>query len=264
MAISKRHFIIPLITALLLLLPVIPGQKNALALTISVNPGQIPITMGYHGATLHINGSNPTGADLIIKISTPPTDAHLRYKGKAAGLFWMKLGSMEFHNVPGTYKLYSTGNAEQLLVNDDRVLHQVGYAALKKQTGITSSAGEIDPDKWFVEYLKLKENEKLYSVTNGAITRQHDANEDTYTLDAEWPYQASPGLYNIEVLAVDNGRVVEQAATTLTVKQAGLVEKLSKLAFNNGAMYGIMAIIIAMGAGLAVGAIFKKGGGSGH
>ena len=38
--------------------------------------------------------------------------------------------------------------------------------------------------------------------------------------------------------------------------------KLSNLAFNHAAVYGILAIFVAMAAGFAVGALFKKGGGA--
>ena len=48
----------------------------------------------------------------------------------------------------------------------------------------------------------------------------------------------------------------------MTVVRSGIVAKLSNLAFNHAAIYGIIAIVIAMAAGFAVGALFKKGGGA--
>jgi hypothetical protein len=71
-----------------------------------------------------------------------------------------------------------------------------------------------------------------------------------------------PGTYNIEVLAVHDGKVVDKTTTSLEVARAGIVATLSNLAFNQPAVYGIIAIIVAMAAGFAVGALFKKGGGA--
>jgi hypothetical protein len=66
----------------------------------------------------------------------------------------------------------------------------------------------------------------------------------------------------VEVLAVRDGHVVERASTKMLVEQAGLVAALSGMATNHAALYGIMAVVVALVAGLGVGAIFKKGGGS--
>jgi len=40
------------------------------------------------------------------------------------------------------------------------------------------------------------------------------------------------------------------------------VKALSGMAKNNGALYGIISILIALGAGFGVGMIFRKGGGA--
>ena len=81
-------------------------------------------------------------------------------------------------------------------------------------------------------------------------------------MDVAWPYQAPPGIYTVDVLAVRDGNVVDHASTHLEVKSTGMVKALSKMAFDQAGLYGIMAVVIALLAGLAVGAIFKKGGGS--
>jgi len=46
------------------------------------------------------------------------------------------------------------------------------------------------------------------------------------------------------------------------VEQAGLVATLSGMATKHAGLYGLMAVIVALVAGLGVGAVFKKGGGS--
>ena len=83
-----------------------------------------------------------------------------------------------------------------------------------------------------------------------------------FGLDLNWPYQAAPGTYNIDALTVRNGAVVDRTETSLTVARAGMVAQLSNLAFNHAAVYGIIAIVVAMLSGFAVGALFKKGGGA--
>jgi hypothetical protein len=48
------------------------------------------------------------------------------------------------------------------------------------------------------------------------------------------------------------------------VTRTGLVAAVSEMARDHAALYGLMAIVIALAAGLLVGVIFKKGGEGGH
>ena len=56
--------------------------------------------------------------------------------------------------------------------------------------------------------------------------------------------------------------IIEKAETRVVVEQVGIIKMLSGMAANNGAMYGIISIIIALGAGFGVGMVFRKGGGA--
>ncbi len=234
------------------------GVNSAQALTAKVTPDDIAIGITYHGAKITVSGQSKVGDELLIKITAPPADAHLRYLGKAAGMVWMKLGSMEFKKVPPVYLLSSSKPIEQLLAQDTQAGNRIGFAALKAGAEVVSSAGRIDVEQWFSEFIKFKQSEHLYRVQEGNI----QLNGGSYQLETDWPYQAAPGDYDVEVLAVRNGQVVEQAKTTLKVEQVGFVAQISNLAFHNAAIYGIMAIIVAMLAGFGVAALFKGGGGS--
>lgn len=248
--------------AALLLSSLASGVTPAQALTCAIAPDDISIGITYHGAKIKVSGESKTGDELLVKITAPPADAHLRYLGKAAGMVWMKLGSMEFKHVPNVYLLYSTKPVDQLLAKDTQAGNLIGFEAIKARSEVTSSAGQIDTNQWFAEFIKFKESEKLYRVQEGTIQKQAGPSSDTYQLETDWPYQAAPGNYEVEVLAVRNGQVVDHAATTLKVEQIGFVAQISNLAFHNSAVYGIMAIVVAMLAGFGVAALFKGGGGA--
>jgi len=235
---------------------------TARALTTEVTPQNIPINLMYHGAKVSLNGKSDVNDDLIIKISSDPTEAHMKYKGKAAGLFWMKMGDMSFKHVPAVYLLYSSRDIDSLLEEKERVNEGIGFESIKAGTQVESSAENMDPDQWIAEFVKFKKAEKLYQIQEGTITRGQGTLANDYQLNLDWPFQAAPGNYNIEVLSVRDGNVVDRAETSLTVARTGIVAKLSDLAFNHAALYGIFSVLIAMAAGLAVGAIFKKGSGA--
>lgn len=231
-------------------------------LTCEVSPAKVPITLSYHGAKLTISGTSAKNDDLIVKIATEPHDAMMKFKGKAGGLFWMKKGSMEFKNVPAVYLLNTTADLNRILPVSERNLHHIGYDALGKTATVENSAGESVDAKWFDEFIRFKEKEKVYNIQEGTVTRQHGENGNTFQVVVNWPYQAPPGTYNVELLAIRDGKVVEQAATTFEVDRVGITATLSKMAFDQASLYGIMAIVIAMASGFAVAAVFKGDGGS--
>jgi uncharacterized protein (TIGR02186 family) len=234
----------------------------ARALTCEVTPAKVPITLSYHGARLTITGQSALNDELVLKVSTPPTDTEMKYQGKAGGLFWMKKGSMEFKGVPVVYLVNSTARLDLILGEAERQQHQLGYDAMAKDVTVADGKGQPVERKWFEEFIRFKEKEMVYSIQEGTITRKQGEKGNAFEVVVDWPYQAPPGVYNVEVMAVNAGRVVDKAATTFEVERVGITAALSKMAVDQAALYGIMAVVIAMMAGFAVGAIFKKGGGS--
>lgn len=234
----------------------------AQALTCSVKPDNIPITLTYHGAQLSITGQSASGDDLIVTITSEPADTALKYKEKVGGLVWMKKGTLEFKDTPHIYMLYSTDELGRILNAEDLNHNLLGYEALRAHTRIEDSGGNPADLKWFDEYIKFKKEEKVYDIQEGRVVRQHGVDGNTYQVDVAWPYQAPPGLYTVEVLAARDGKVVDRSSTSFEVKSVGITKFLSKMAFDQAGLYGIMAVVIALLAGLAVGAVFKKGGGS--
>lgn len=251
--ISKNGF--SLLAGILFVVMALP-VSSAQALTCKVAPTAIPINLMYHGTTLAVTGDSAPGDDLIVKVSSETVDVHLKYKGKASGFLWMKMGNMEFKNVPNVYMLYSTGSVKNLLNESGRAANMIGYDAIRAGSEMERSDGKEVEAKWFDEFLKFKKADLLYNSTEGTITRQGNQ----FSLNVDWPFQAPPATYTVDVFAVRDGNIVDKNSATFTVAQTGIVKQLSGMAFNNSALYGFVAVVIAMVAGFAVGAVFKGGG----
>lgn len=235
-------------------------SPSASALDLGVEPANVPISFFYHGQKLTISGTSASNDDLIVKISSPASDVAMKFKEKVGGLFWMKKGSYEFKDVPAVYMLNSTAALDRILSAEEQQRNLLGYKALIAHAKAEDSNGNEVDKKWLDQFIRFKEAEKVYNVQEGTVVRQHGNDGNTFTLSVDWPFQAPPGTYNIEVLAVRDGIVVGRRATSFTVERQGITATLSKMAFDKAAIYGIMAIVIALVAGFAVGALFKGGG----
>jgi hypothetical protein len=174
----------------------------------------------------------------------------------------MNVGTIDFEQVPALYFVTSSKKVDDILSKEEMTKYVIGYEALEKHVELKPVKDEVEKSRWFNEFLKYKENSKLYSSASENITfSQKDGKQNYYTL-FEWPYQAAPGDYTVTVYAVKNNRVVEKAEQKIVVAQAGVVKQLAGMAKNNASLYGILSILAALGAGFGVGLIFRKGGGA--
>jgi uncharacterized protein (TIGR02186 family) len=186
----------------------------------------------------------------------------LKQKGRVAGVLWMNVGTLKLENAPGVYFLHSTKNIEDILSREDMDKYAIGYPALAKHIEMKPVSDEKEKEKWFNEFVRFKENSRLYSTSTGKISLTEKDGKGNFYILTEWPYQVPPGIYTVTAYAVKDRRVVETAQTNITVEQVGVVKTLASMAKNNGALYGIISIVAALAAGFGVGLIFRKGGGS--
>ena len=60
---------------------------------------------------------------------------------------------------------------------------------------------------------------------------------------------------------IQDGKAVSNTCTDLKVEMVGFPAWLATLAYQHGAAYGVLAVVIAIVTGFAMGFIFKGGGG---
>ena len=75
------------------------------------------------------------------------------------------------------------------------------------------------------------------------------------------PTNTRPGTYKVCLSVIQDGKVVSHACTDLTVAMVGFPALLASLAYQHGAAYGVLAVVIAIVTGFAMGFLFKGGGG---
>jgi uncharacterized protein (TIGR02186 family) len=259
---AKFKLILILTFAFFILHFAIAGTAQAM-LTATANHDHITIDFFYHGSTVSVRGMSDPGVDLVVKITSPEGHQLLKQKGKVAGTLWMNVGQLKFEQTPNFYEVFSTKKVEDILSREELEKYVIGYSALAKHVEITPVANEEEKAKWFDEFVKFKEESKVYTTSAGKIetTMNAEGKQEYYILTA-WPYQAQPGDYLVSVYAVKDNKVVEQAQSKVNVEQVGMVKTLATMAKNSPAIYGFLSIGVALGAGFGVSLVFRKGGGS--
>jgi uncharacterized protein (TIGR02186 family) len=235
-----------------------PGAQ---AMTAKANHDDIRIGLTYHGTTVSVSGMTDPNVDLIMKITADDSLEKMMRKDRKAGM-WMNVEELTLDHVPEVYYLRSTRNLEDILGADQLNQYDLGYQALMERIDLKPAKSPEQKQALLGDFIKYKEDGKLYGESVGSVDVQKDENGESYFTIFDWPYQAPPGQYQVTVYAVKDGKVADTAESQVIVEQEGVVKSLSDLAQDNGGLYGAAAIGISLTAGFGVGIVFKGGGGS--
>ncbi|MFN6979967.1 MAG: TIGR02186 family protein, partial [Gemmobacter sp.] len=75
--------------------------------------------------------------------------------------------------------------------------------------------------------------------------------------DVRLPANLTEGRFRVRVFLVRGGDVVDHLETAIDVEKQGLERWLHRLAFDRPFAYGILSLVIAVGAGWAASAAFR-------
>ena len=229
----------------------------------TLTPDKKKIEMGLYfgGDTITFHGTFPQpGTSLIVKVESnnnPPLK--LVRKGKVV-FFWMAVKQFEISNVPFLYKILCSGDINKTLNKDLKKKLGIGYESLRENMELELLKGKSSQDDKqvvFDGFVKMKEKFGLYEVIENAIKIRDDF---SFTFDLPFSDRSVEGEYKVECFAIKNGKMVGKAETTITIEKVGLARWITNMAHNYSAIYGIIAVIVAISVGLLAGFIFKGGG----
>lgn len=235
------------------------GARAATNLKVAMHPEQIRMGAGYDGAQVLLTGKLPAEAAALIRVVGPAEHSRLKEKGRALGILWMNMGSVEIADVPNVFLLYLPEKGGDILGAGG--VPQAGLQGLHKQVKIV--ADDADTDALFDEFVKLKEKSGLYGTFADAI--QYGPAEGglkPFKATLALPAALPQGRYTVQVLAVANGAVAASEDLALEAHEVGVPSWISTFAFDHGTLYGIFAVVVAIIAGLLTGIIFRGEGGA--
>ena len=223
----------------------------------------IEIGLSYHGDRIHFFGVNPVpGADVVVKLTAEKEEAiKLSVKGRV-GPFWMTVKQYEVTGSPFIYKIHSSKPLDQIVSPETAQELELGYAAVRQKMKlhlIRGDAAPDDADKVFKGVVKIKENANLYNIVEDP-ERLEVAEGKLFKHYFRFPAAATEGRYLVESYCFQDGQLVGYGKDVIQMQKVGLEHWFTYTSQNRPVFYGILAVVIALGAGLLVGVIFRKGG----
>jgi uncharacterized protein (TIGR02186 family) len=242
-----------------------PQPANSMVSSkVKHEPNLIAIGAFFNGTQLTVSGKIAAENEVVVIVTGKQEELTLKKKGKALGLLWMNMGDVHFKKVPNLYILYSSKGMMELAASDAKTYEQlgIGFESLKREMEIEAPQAE----KTFLtqEFLKLKKKQGLYASHQGEISfEQKNGTEKSFSAAVWIPPRIRPGEYQVQVMEILNGIIVDKSMDQLKVKEEGIPSMISSLAFNHSLFYGFLAVLIAVAAGLAMDFFFGTGKGGG-
>ena len=242
----------------LLLILTTPALVWGASLDLKVTPDLVEIGAWFRGHRVTVAGMIPQGAEAVMEVVGQTNDEHLMRKGRRGGL-WMNVGEIDIHNAPSLYMVMSSNPK---LLETAAAEAPWGFAALKRRVTLSGMIHDQEKPEFFDQFLELKGSEGLYTTFKDPIKKSREAG-DLVAVEGEFrlPTNVKPGTYEVCLTVIQDGRVSAKTCGELQVKMVGFPAMLTTLAYEHGATYGILVVVIAIVTGFAIGFLFKGGGG---
>lgn len=241
-----------------LLLLLWPFSAQAKPLVADLSQYNIAIDSSFTGANLILFGARQAAGDVVVVVRGPMRHYTLRKKERVAGI-WINRTSMELYNIPDYYAIASTKPLERLLSPETLQTLQIGIPHLpylageqnKKDSKLTLQQ-QLEFENAFIADRLAK---RLYVDNQQTVNFMGDT---LFKTILPFPDITPRGGYTAETYLIYDRQIVGMQATPLHVAKSGLDAVIFELAHKHPALYGILAVLMAISAGWLASVIFRK------
>src|SRR6185503_7641106 len=209
--------------------PSVPSAPAMPELIVDLSSPRVSITSAFQGASL-----------LLFGMFDPPRETVHR-KERFLGL-WLNTGRQRFDDVPAYYfvaasaplqRLLARGAGGEILSLDDRL-------ASIRPVRQRSPARLAEFRQGLVE---VKRREDLYPANFGHITVQASR---LFRAELPFPSRLPEGVYDVRTYLLRDGKIVAALSRPLPVGKVGFSAQLAGWSTDEGPLYGLGAIMLAL------------------
>ena len=240
-----------------------PGAKESVEADVSART--IAVTSSFNGTEIVIFGAidgsqqpSPESGyyDVVIVVEGAPGRFVVRRKSNVAGL-WLNTASATFDNVPSFYAVTSTRPIDEIAPEEYRALHGIGLQHLKFTPAIGQShpLSNEDIKEYREAIIRLKRTSKLYLDSPFGATF---TGKSIFRASVVLPANVTVGPFETRVYLFREEKFLSKFSVRHTLEREGLERYLHTFAFRMPTLYGIVTVMIAVGAGLLASTVFRR------
>jgi uncharacterized protein (TIGR02186 family) len=233
--------------------PSVPNQFETPELIVDLSRPRVSITSAFQGESILLFGMFDPPGEIVVVVIGPPVRETVLRKQRVLGL-WLNTSRQAFDDVPAYYSIAASQPLQRLLARS------AGGEILSLEDRLQSvrSVGQRehgDLTRFRLGLVEVKRREGLYPADIGQVTIQ--ANR-LFRVELPFPSRLPEGTYEVRTYLLHEGRIVAAVSRPLPVGKVGFSAQLAGWADNDGPLYGLGAIFMALLVGWAGGAVMRR------
>ncbi|WP_262692097.1 TIGR02186 family protein [Kordiimonas aestuarii] len=249
--------------ALLMISMVIGFANAANALVTDLSNRRIEIRYSFNGADLILFGA--VGAtsintyndayDVVIVVRGPEAPTIVRHKERVGGI-WVNTNAIRFPAAPGYYAVAASRPLEEIATPVAFASYGIGFKNLPLVADSGTGRGLTVPPIAFRDALfRLRASEGLYRQEIDSVSV---VDEGLFRTDIHLPANVPIGNFIVETFVFQKGSMKARHRINMHVDKEGFERAAYTFAHEWPFFYGLVAVIVALGAGWLAGILGKK------
>lgn len=234
----------------------LPAWAETVVLGLSQDA--VAITATFDGSEILIFGAVKRDApapsdeplDVVIAISGPDESVTVRKKDRRFGI-WVNVEAVGIDVAPSFYAVASTRPLNDALSHTEDLRHRISLDRAIRSVGAASESA--DAPAFLAALKRIGIAEGRYLISEGTVALDQ---ETLFRTSLTLPSDLTEGEYATRIFLTRDGAVVDLYETIIDVRKVGLERWLYTLAQQQALLYGVMSLVIAIGAGWLASAAF--------
>ena len=247
--------------ALLRLLPLallwLTSAASGEEVVLGLSQDRVAITATFDGSEILIFGAvkreSPIAVEppleVIVTVSGPKEPVMVRRKERDFGI-WVNKDSVAVDAAPSFYAVATSAPFEDVLTDTEDLRHKISINRAIRSVGATVEGTEA-----FTEALiRIREDNGFYSLQEEAVALDE---QTLFRTAMRMPADLIEGHYRTRIFLTRGGEVVSDYETMIEVNKVGMERFLFNLSREQPALYGLLALVIAMISGWGAAVLFQ-------
>ena len=223
-------------------------------LVTDLSESTVEISSTFSGADILLFGAydGQKNDDIIVVVSGQKGNIKVDKKEKKFGI-WMITESIKFSNVPKYYYIASNRKIKEITNKTEIKKRKLDFNNFELKNN-KIDYNNVDKN-WYEALKRNMKKKEFWKIEENSIK----LNKNTlFRKTLSLPSNVSTGKYNVKILHYRKGNLISQEESKIKINKTGISANIYNIAQNFSAIYGIIAVIIALFVGWFANFIFRR------
>lgn len=227
------------------------GNSFARPIVADLSLRTIKIDSGFTGTEILLFGARNEAGDIVVVVRGPKNSYIVRKKERVAGI-WANRKEITLKGADGFYAVASNRPLADL--KNDGLIDSLEIGLDNIKWNVRGDA-KINSEEFKNAFIAKEKKSGLYSPVINEVSFIGDT---LFRTIIEFPENIPRGTYTAEIYLFSDRKLVGMQSTPLLAYKSGFDAFIFDFAYQHSALYGIIAVFLALTSGWIAGSVFRK------